>query len=129
ALGTLQFAPSETSKTFVVLISQDNFVEHDEMLQLSLSNLTGGAVFGTNSTAMLTINDDIREPAANPNDNPEDFVRQHYDDFLNREPDASGLHFCQRQITDCGGYDQSGDVKRINDLGSFYIPQGFLAIG
>src|SRR5207244_12284130 len=44
ALGTLPFAPGETTKTFVVLISQDNFVEGPETLPLTLSNLTGGAV-------------------------------------------------------------------------------------
>jgi CSLREA domain-containing protein len=129
ALGALQFAPGETSKTFIVLISQDNFAEGSEGLQLTLSNLTGGAVFGANSTAILTINDDINEPATNPNDNPEDFVRQHYHDFLNREPDASGLDFWKHQITDCASDPQCTEVRRVNVSGAFYLSIEFQGTG
>src|SRR5207244_3390453 len=80
ALGTLRFAPGETVKTFLVLISQDNFVEGPETLPLTLSNLTGGAVFGANPTATLTITDDLVEPVANPIDDSANFVRQQYHD-------------------------------------------------
>jgi CSLREA domain-containing protein len=129
ALGTLQFAPGETSKTFTVLISQDNFAEGSEGLQLTLSNLTGGAAFGANSTAVLTINDDPTEPSTNPIDDPEDFVRQHYHDFLNREPDASGLGFWKGQITECGSDAQCIEVKRINVSGAFYLSIEFQGTG
>ena len=44
AVGTLRFAAGETSKSFLVLISQDNFVEGPETLVLAISNPTGGAV-------------------------------------------------------------------------------------
>jgi CSLREA domain-containing protein len=129
ALGTLQFAPGETSKTFTVLISQDNFAEGSEGLQLTLSNLTAGAVFGVNSTAVLTINDDPTEPSTNPIDDPENFVRQHYHDFLNREPDASGLGFWKGQITECGSDAQCIEVKRINVSGAFYLSIEFQGTG
>src|SRR6185295_3212641 len=39
---------------------------------------------------------------ANPIDTPEYFVRQHYLDFLSREPDESGFNFWSDQITSCG---------------------------
>ena len=45
ALGTLRFAPGETTKTFLVLISQDNYVEGPESVILTLSNVTGNAVW------------------------------------------------------------------------------------
>jgi hypothetical protein len=112
-----------------VLISQDNFAEGSEALQLTLSNLTGGAVFGANSTAVLTINDDPTEPSTNPIDDPEDFVRQHYHDFLNREPDASGLGFWKGQITECGSDAQCIEVKRINVSGAFYLSSEFQGTG
>jgi hypothetical protein len=130
AVGTLLFAAGEASKTFAVLISQDNFVEGSEALQLTMSNLTGGAAFGTNSTAVLTINDDDASPSTiNPINDPENFVRQHYHDFLNREPDASGLDFWKHQITDCGGDSQCIEVKRINVSGAFYLSIEFQGTG
>ena len=66
AVGRLRFAAGETSKTFNVLISQDNYVEGTETLELTLSNPTGGAVFGVPQTAILSILDDATEPATNP---------------------------------------------------------------
>jgi uncharacterized repeat protein (TIGR01451 family) len=106
ALGTLRFAAGDgAAKTFTVLINQDSFVEGPETLTLTLSNLTGGAVFATPGattlTATLTIADDITEPATNPIDDTDTFVRQHYRDFLNREPDASGLAFWTDNIDKC----------------------------
>ncbi len=45
-------------------------------------------------TALLTIVDnDLVPSATNPIDNTTFFVRQHYVDFLNREPDVAGLNF------------------------------------
>ena len=106
ALGTLRFAAGDgAAKTFTVLINQDSFVEGPETLTLTLSNLTGGAAFATLGTttlnATLTITDDVTEPATNPIDDTDTFVRQHYRDFLNREVDASGLAFWKDNIDKC----------------------------
>ncbi|HBB87720.1 MAG TPA: hypothetical protein DC047_08910, partial [Blastocatellia bacterium] len=106
ALGTLRFAAGDgAAKTFIVLINQDNFVEGPETLTLTLSNLTGGAGFptpgATTLTATLTITDDVTEPATNPIDDTDTFVRQQYRDFLNREPDATGLAFWKDNIDKC----------------------------
>jgi len=101
AIGTLRFAAGETTKTFNVLISQDNYVEGPETLELTLSNLTGGAVFGVPQTAILSITDDVTEPATNQVDVSSEFVRSQYHDFLNREPDAPGLSFWTDNIEKC----------------------------
>jgi hypothetical protein len=101
AVGTLRFAAGETTKTFKVLITEDNYPEGTETLELVLSNLTGGAVLGVPSTAVISITDDLVEPANNPIDSATGFVHSQYHDFLNREPDALGLSFWTDNIEKC----------------------------
>ena len=131
AFGTLRFEPGQTSKTLIVLISQDSFVETPESLSLTLTNLTGGAAFGSLSTATLTIADDATEPATNPIDSADAFVRQHYHDFLNREPDSAGLAFWTNQITECQqpGATCSAEVRRINVSAAFFLSIEFQETG
>lgn len=123
ALGTVKFAPGETSKTFRVLIVNDTFVEGDETIDLMLSNPTGAGVgLGSPSKAEITILDnDTTAPTTNPIDVTSFFVRQHYLDFLNREPDASGFAFWQNEIDSCGGNAQCVEVKRINVSAAFFL--------
>ena len=44
--GTLTFNPGETSKTFIVLITDDVFVENDQTLTATLSNPSGSVLGG-----------------------------------------------------------------------------------
>jgi hypothetical protein len=59
-----------------------------------------GAVLVQKSAAPLQITDDMPGPAGNPTDDGRDFVRRHYQDFLNREPAAverrAGRHAADR---------------------------------
>jgi hypothetical protein len=53
--GTLSFGPGVTSLTFAVAILQDTLTEGAETINLTLSSPGGGAVLGTPSAAVLTI--------------------------------------------------------------------------
>jgi uncharacterized protein (TIGR03118 family) len=131
ALGSLNFAPGETSKTFRIHIVDDKFVEGDEVIDLYLSNPTGtGVGLGSPNTAQVTILDnDSVAPTTNPIDTASFFVRQHYLDFLNREPDPAGLAFWENEITSCGGNAQCIEVKRIHVSAAFFLSLEFQRTG
>ena len=120
ASGTLRFAAGEDTKVITVLITQDSYVEGPEDLTLTLSNATAFAALGTPSTATLTINDDLNEPPTNPIDDAPNFVRQHYHDFLNREPDQAGGNYWTGQITQCGSDQICVRNKRIDVSNAFF---------
>ena len=130
ALGTLQFAPSEVSKTFVVLINRDSFVEGSEVFSVVLSNPTGGAVLSTPSKGDVTITDDNAGLPANAIDDTVAFVTQQYHDFLNRQPDSAGLAFWVDNINQCNDnarrppgmtIPQCIEVMRINTSAAFFL--------
>ena len=135
AFGTLRFNPGESLKTFNVLITDDNLVEGFESLSLTLSNPVG-AIFNSNSfegppnTSLLEIRDNDTNPnLPNPVDSSTFFVRQHYHDFLNREPDASGLNFWADQINSCGTNQPCIDLKHINVSAAFFLSIEFQNTG
>ena len=131
ALGRLGFAPGETEKTITVLVGDDSYAnEGTETALIRLSGVTGtGVVLGTRAVATLEITDDAQEPSANPIDGTERFVRQHYHDFLNREPDASGLAFWTQEIEQCGADAACREVKRINVSAAFFLSIEFQQTG
>lgn len=119
--GTLTFEPGETSKSFTVLINDDVFVEADETFNLTLSDVWNGTL-GSRATASASIIDnDTTAPTTNPLDTPSFFVRQHYVDFFNREPDAAGLAFWTNRITSCGADTACIQRKRVDVLEAFYV--------
>src|SRR5205814_3232884 len=90
AAGTLRFTPNESRKTITILITDDAFAESAESFTVRLFNPTGGGL-GVPAAATVTINDDDTTTGPSPvsagSFNADFFVRQHYHDFLNREPD------------------------------------------
>jgi hypothetical protein len=68
-------------------------------------------------------------PAGNPIDDAGFFVRQHYLDFLNREPDTDGFNFWRDQITSCGANAQCIEVRRINVSAAFFLSIEFQQTG
>jgi len=128
ALGRLQFAAGEVSKTFVVLINEDSYVEGNETFTINLGNPLGVAL-GTPAVATVTIIDDPSESASNPIDDPRTYVCQNYHDFLNRQPDAAGWDFWTNEITSCGNDAACIEAKRINVSGAFFLSIEFQQTG
>ncbi|HEY0081934.1 MAG TPA: Calx-beta domain-containing protein, partial [Pyrinomonadaceae bacterium] len=56
-MGTLTFADGVNSQTFTIQLCTDSLVEGSETINLQLSNATGGATIGAQSTATVTITD------------------------------------------------------------------------
>ena len=99
-VGTLSFASGETSKTVTVPIIDDAHTEGDETFQVMLSNAIGATV-GAPATTTVTIHDNDTAPAPNPIFVSDFFVRQHYLDFLSREPEPAGLQAWLNVLNNC----------------------------
>jgi len=130
SLGKVTFNPGDTSKTVRILITDDNFVEGSEVVNLALSNPTGSGVgLGSPNVATLTINDnDVVPSLSNPIDSTSFFVRQQYLDFLNREPDTSGFNFWTNNINSCSPTPCT-EVSRINTSAAFFLSIEFQTTG
>ncbi len=137
AFGTLRFAANENSKTIVVHITDDVFQESTESFTVSLSNPVGAAL-GSPASATVNVTSNDSTTGANPvkdgSFNSEFFVRQHYADFLGREPDAGGLQFWKNQIDECEqrpAAERQGcrEVRRINVSAAFFVSIEFQETG
>jgi hypothetical protein len=67
--------------------------------------------------------------SSNPIDEAGFFVRQHYVDFLNREPDPDGFAFWTNQITQCGADAACVELRRINVSAAFFLSIEFQETG
>ncbi|HVF41488.1 MAG TPA: beta-propeller fold lactonase family protein [Pyrinomonadaceae bacterium] len=130
ARGTLRFAPGETSKRITVLLTDDATPESDEQINLSLANPGDGCTIGEAASMLITVADnDAAASNANPADDPAFFVREHYHDFLNREPDAPGLAFWSNNIQGCNSDAGCAEVRRINTSAAFFLSIEFQQTG
>lgn len=134
ALGTLRFAPNEATKAIDILLIDDAFAEQPETFTVTLSNPTGGAL-GGQSTITITLTSNDAASGTNPI-RPATFVasffvRQHYIDFFNREPDAAGLSFWANQITECLNSATlcDAEVRKTNVSAAFFLSIEFQQTG
>jgi hypothetical protein len=127
--GRVTFAPGETTKTFQIFITDDSLVEGAESFSVALAP-EGGADVGERASVAVTIVDNDTDPsAANAIDGAEFFVRQHYRDFLGRDPDEAGLRFWTGLITQCGPDARCVEGARINVSGAFFLSIEFQQTG
>lgn len=139
--GTLHFAPGEAQKTLPVFIVDDAYGEPDETFSVALSNPVA-CTLGVQTSVIVTIHSNESVNGSNPvkdgSFNNEFFVRQHYIDFFNREPDVGGLAFWKNQLDECeqmplpGGFanaQQCREIRRINVSGAFFLSIEFQQTG
>ena len=100
-IGTLRFAAGEASKTIFIPIVNDGYAEGNETFSITLSNPVG-ATLGSFSTANVTIQDNESANAANPLDQVDFFIEQHYIDFLGRNAEPAGLAGWRNVLNNCG---------------------------
>jgi uncharacterized repeat protein (TIGR01451 family) len=136
-LDTLTFAPGETSKTFAIPIIDDSYAEGNETFQVALSNASGASL-GSPATATVTIIDNDAVNGPNPilltnSAGVSFFVRQHYLDFLAREPEmgepwSAILNGCADQFNTDPSSPSAG-CDRLTVSGSFFGSPEFLSKG
>jgi uncharacterized delta-60 repeat protein len=130
ACGTLEFTAGETEKQVSVHIINDGYAEPDEIFTLALSNPSGARLDSTHASVSLTISgNDASASSVNPSDDSAFYVRQHYLDFLDREPDPSGAQFWTANVESCGADAQCRAVKRIDTSAAFFLSIEFQNTG
>jgi hypothetical protein len=131
-VDTVTFAPGETAKTLAVPLIDDTYGEPAETVQLALANPSAGAQLGAQAGATLLILSDEgpgQNGAPNPIAGVPFFVRQHYLDFLSREPEAGEpwsdvLNKCGDQFNQSAAAPSAG-CDRILISSAFFGSQEF----
>ncbi|HEX7316213.1 MAG TPA: Calx-beta domain-containing protein [Pyrinomonadaceae bacterium] len=129
--GFVYFAPGESAQTVSLFITNDALRENDETFLLLLFG-PRGCTAGANSVVNVTVKSDDAADGPSPARQQGDtafFVRQHYVDFLNREPDAEGLAFWTGEIEQCNNDAQCREVKRVNVSAAFFLSIEFQETG
>jgi hypothetical protein len=108
--GEYRFEDVETNGFYTVKPADPNFSFSPAERSFSqLGNSTEAAFTGS------------RVGHVNPIDTPEYFVRQHYLDFLSREPDESGFNFWTDQIRSCGSDADCIERRTINVSAAYFL--------
>jgi hypothetical protein len=117
SVDTLTFGAGETSKTLQVPIINDSIAEGNETFTVVLSNAMG-ATLGSPSTATVTITDNETVTGPNPIFTTPFFVRQHYLDFLSREPEVGEPW--SAVLNNCSDVNNNPACDRLTVSGAFF---------
>jgi hypothetical protein len=121
-VGTVTIPDGSAFTTFSIPIVDDSYAEGTESFTVTLSNPVG-APLGSQTSATITIGDNEASNGPNPIDQTAFFVRQHYIDFLGREPDPLGFQGWQDTINNCPPGNTTCD--RIHVSSNFFQSQEF----
>src|ERR1043166_3555729 len=119
ANGNYRFDNVQTTGTYTITPSRANFLFSPT--ERTLSQLGNSTQASFNATVTGTNVDPLQTP--------EFFVRQHYVDFLSREPDESGFNFWSDQIITCGTDAVCSDRRRVNVSAGYFLSIEFQETG
>ena len=120
ANGVYRFDNVETSGFYTVTPSRANYSFSPAARSFSQLGQATEAAFGATLASSGFVN---------PLDTPEYFVRQHYLDFLGREPDEAGFNFWSDQIIECGTDNQCSERHRVNVSAAYFFSIEFQQTG
>jgi hypothetical protein len=120
ANGNYRFDNTDTDNFYTVTPSLVNYHFSPASRSFSLLANKTDAVFTATPDTVV---------AGNAIDSAEFFVRQHYVDFLGREPDDSGFNFWTDQLLGCGSDASCLEVKRINVSAAYFLSIEFQETG
>jgi hypothetical protein len=118
--GNYRFTDVPTDDLYVVMPSLVNYHFSPESRTFSLLGNKSDAVFTASRDAVIV---------GNAIDTPEYFVRQHYLDFLGRDPDASGFNFWSAQIRECAGDSACIERRTVNVSAAYFLSIEFQHTG
>ena len=118
--GEYRFNDLEVGQFYTITPGLVNYHFGPETRSFSLLANTTEATFTAMRDAVIS---------GNPIDTPDYFVRQHYLDFLGREPDASGFNFWSDQITSCGTDAACVERRKINVSAAYFLSIEFQNTG
>jgi len=130
-LGSLRFAAGEASKTIPIPITNSGDARGSRSFKMVLSDNEGNATFigGNKETTVTILDKDTVPRPANPIDDTPNFVRMHYVDFFNREPDQAGWDYWANEIAKCGTDARCMLSQRVGVSAAFFIEQEFQQTG
>jgi carboxypeptidase family protein/uncharacterized protein DUF4214 len=120
AEGNYRFDDVETTGFYSVAPSLSGYHFSPENRSFSL--------LGNSTSAAFTATPDGAS-RGNRIDSPEYFVRQHYLDFLGREPDEAGFNFWSDQILSCGADATCVERRKINVSAAYFLSIEFQQTG
>jgi serine protease AprX len=118
--GNYHFDNVDTEKFYTVTPARLNYQFSPANRSFSLSANMTDAAFNATPDAI---------PGGNVIDSADYFVRQHYLDFLGREPDESGFSFWSDQILSCGADTACVERRTINVSAAYFLSIEFQQTG
>jgi serine protease AprX len=118
--GNYRFENVDTNNFYTVTPARVNYSFNPDSHSFSLTGNVTNAGFTATPDAVV---------GTNPVDVSEYFVRQHYLDFLGREPDESGFNFWSDQILECANDSNCIERRRINVSAAYFLSIEFQQTG